>query len=343
MGWVKILKEITILIPAYNEEEVLYKLYDRLLGVIESIPYFNFELLFVNDGSKDKTVDIIKSLAEVDKRISYINLSRNFGKETAMLAGLDYAKGDALIIIDADLQDPPEIIPEMIKYWEQGYDDVYAKRRSRAGESWFKKWTAKTFYKTLRSVTNIPVQENTGDFRLLDRRCIEALSQFREIHRYTKGMFSWIGFKKKEILFDRDPRAAGKTKWNYFKLLNLAIEGITSFTTAPLRLSTILGGIVSVGAFFYMGWIITKTLLFGVGVSGYPSLMTVILFLGGIQLLSLGIIGEYLGKVFNETKRRPLYFVDEYNGEKSDTSEYYVNQRIKSKSENEDFEKVTAI
>ncbi|WP_247739309.1 glycosyltransferase family 2 protein [Bacillus sp. 165] len=310
------MKTITILIPAYNEEEVLHQLYDRLNTVTETIPFYQFEILFVNDGSKDATVDIIKSLRKKDNRVSYVDLSRNFGKETAMIAGLDHALGDALIIIDADLQDPPELIPEMIKYWEQGYDDVYAKRRTRSGETWLKKWTATVFYKFLQKLTRIPIQKNTGDFRLLDRRCVEALKQIRETQRYTKGMFSWIGYNKKEILFDRDSRAAGETKWNYFKLMDLAIEGITSFTTAPLRFSALCGFILSLFAFIYMTWIIFKTLVFGESVVGYPSLMTVILFLGGIQLLSLGVIGEYLGRIFNETKKRPLYFVDEYNDKK---------------------------
>ncbi|UOE63015.1 glycosyltransferase family 2 protein [Priestia filamentosa] len=304
------------MIPAYNEEDVLEQLYEKLTFVIEAIPNYDFELLFINDGSKDRTLEIIKEMRETDHRISYVDLSRNFGKEIGMMAGFDYAKGDAVIIIDADLQDPPELIPEMIKYWEQGYDDVFAKRRSRAGETWMKKWTAKTFYRVLQKITKIPVQENTGDFRLLDRRCIEALRTLRETQRYTKGMFSWIGYNKKEILFDRNPRAAGETKWNYKKLMDLAIEGITSFTTAPLRLSTYFGFTISLCAFIYMIFIIIKTLVVGEMVQGYPSLMTVMLFLGGIQLISLGIIGEYLGKIFTETKRRPLYFVDEYNNEK---------------------------
>ncbi|MED3724603.1 glycosyltransferase family 2 protein [Priestia filamentosa] len=310
------MKTISIMIPAYNEEDVLEQLYEKLTFVIEAIPNYDFELLFINDGSKDRTLEIIKEMRETDHRISYVDLSRNFGKEIGMMAGFDYAKGDAVIIIDADLQDPPELIPEMIKYWEQGYDDVFAKRRSRAGETWMKKWTAKTFYRVLQKITKIPVQENTGDFRLLDRRCIEALRTLRETQRYTKGMFSWIGYNKKEILFDRNPRAAGETKWNYKKLMDLAIEGITSFTTAPLRLSTYFGFTISLCAFIYMIFIIIKTLVVGEMVQGYPSLMTVMLFLGGIQLISLGIIGEYLGKIFTETKRRPLYFVDEYNNEK---------------------------
>ncbi|AXO95512.1 glycosyltransferase family 2 protein [Bacillus cereus] len=310
------MKTITILVPAYNEEEVLDQLYSRLTGVFQGIPNYNFEILFVNDGSKDRTLDIIKGFRANDKRISYVDLSRNFGKETAMIAGLDHAIGDAVIIIDADLQDPPELIPEMIKYWEQGYDDIYAKRRSRSGESWAKKWTAGKFYSLLKKTTRIPIQENTGDFRLLDRRCVEALKKIRETQRYTKGMFSWIGYNKKEILFDRDPRAAGETKWNYFKLMDLAIEGITSFTTAPLRIASFMGFTVSFGAFIYMIWIIIKTLLHGESVSGYPSMMTAILFIGGVQLISIGIIGEYLGRIFNETKQRPLYFVDEYNDDK---------------------------
>ncbi|KPU54640.1 glycosyltransferase family 2 protein [Bacillus wiedmannii] len=310
------MKTITILVPAYNEEEVLNQLYSRLTGVFQGIPNYNFEILFVNDGSKDRTLDIIKEFRVNDKRISYVDLSRNFGKETAMIAGLDHAIGDAVIIIDADLQDPPELIPEMIKYWEQGYDDIYAKRRSRSGESWAKKWTAGKFYSLLKKTTRIPIQENTGDFRLLDRRCVEALKKIRETQRYTKGMFSWIGYNKKEILFDRDPRAAGETKWNYFKLMDLAIEGITSFTTAPLRLASFMGFTVSFLAFIYMIWIIIKTLMYGESVSGYPSMMTAILFIGGVQLISIGIIGEYLGRIFNETKQRPLYFVDEYNDDK---------------------------
>lgn len=306
-------KKVTILVPAYNEEDVIQQLYTRLVTVFNTMPLYEFELLLVNDGSKDNTLLKIKLLREIDRRVSYVNLSRNFGKETAMIAGLDYAAGDAVIIIDADLQDPPELIPEMIHYWENGYDDVYAKRNSRSGETWIKKTTAKAFYKFLEKVARVPIQRDTGDFRLLDRRCVNALRQLRETQRYTKGMFSWIGFNKKEILFDRDPRAAGETKWNYFKLFDLAIEGITSFTTTPLRLSALFGCIISFFAFIYMIWIITKTMLFGDPVAGYPSLMTVILFLGGIQLISLGILGEYIGRIFNETKNRPLYFVDEYN------------------------------
>ena len=309
-------KLVTILVPAYNEHEVLHLLYERLVKLMNDNPNYNFEVLLVNDGSKDNTLEIMQELREKDKRFCYLNLSRNYGKETAMIAGLNYCKGDAVVIIDADLQDPPELIPEMIKYWEEGYDDVYAKRKSREGETWLKKFTSKMYYKVLQSFTRIQIQKDTGDFRLLDRRCVEALKSIRESQRYTKGLFSWIGYNKKEILYDRDPRAAGQTKWNYAKLIDLSIDGITSFTTAPLRWSAIFGVLVSIIGFIYMLYIIIKTIVTGIDVPGYASLMVVILFLGGIQLVFLGIIGEYLGRAFNDGEHRPLYFIDRYNEEK---------------------------
>jgi glycosyltransferase involved in cell wall biosynthesis len=306
-------KKISILIPAYNEQEVLRHLYERLGKLADETPSYDFEFLFINDGSRDRTLEIIKSYAEKDERIAYANLSRNFGKEIAMAAGLDHVTGDATVIIDADLQDPPELIPKMIKYWEDGFDDVYARRTSRSGESWLKKATSELFYKILQKSTTIPIQRDTGDFRLLDQRCVEALRQFRESQRYTKGMFSWVGYKKKEILYDRDPRAAGETKWNYFKLVNFAIDGITSFTTAPLRMSSLLGILISFVSFVYIIFLVVRTIFFGTDLEGYPSMMAVILFLGGVQLLSLGVIGEYIGRIFNETKHRPLYFIEEYH------------------------------
>ncbi len=307
------MKLISILIPAYNEEPVIEKLIRRLDTLASEARDYEFEFLFINDGSKDKTLEIIRQYAEKDSRVSYINLSRNFGKETAMIAGLDHVRGDATVIIDADLQDPPELIPEMIRFWQEGYDDVYAKRRSRKGETWLKRSTSKAYYKTLQSVTNIPIQEDTGDFRLLDRRVVEALRQLRESQRNTKAMFSWVGFNKKEITYDRNPRAAGETKWNYVKLIELAVDGITSFTTAPLRIATYAGIAVSIFAFLYLLFIVFRTLLFGTDLAGYPSIMAVVLFLGGVQLLSLGIIGEYIGRIFNEAKQRPLYLIEEYH------------------------------
>jgi glycosyltransferase involved in cell wall biosynthesis len=314
-------KTITLLIPAYNEEEVIFQLYDRINSVINNIPNYQFELLFVNDGSRDQTLDILKRLQEDDNRISFIDLSRNYGKETAMIAGFDYAKGDAVIIIDADLQHPPEVIVEMIYHWEKGYDDVYATRVKREGESWLKKYTSKKYYEILQKMSNIPVLPDAGDFRLLDRKCVNAIKEMRESQRYTKGMYSWIGFKKKEIEYNAAPRAAGDTKWSYRALIELALEGITSFTTFPLRISTYMGFTISILSFLYLIFIIVQTVMFGTDTSGYPSMMVVILFLGGIQLISLGIIGEYLGRIFNETKNRPLYFINEYSKEVAEENE----------------------
>ena len=307
------MKTITLLIPVYNEEYVLPQLFKRLDEFTKNTPDYQFEFLFINDGSTDKSFSIIVEQSKKDSRISYINLSRNFGKEIAMIAGIDYVKSDALVIIDADLQDPPELIQEMISYWEDGYNDVYARRNNRQGETWLKKKTSQWYYRILQKSTNIPIQVDTGDFRLLDRRCIEALQKFRESQRNTKAIFSWIGYKKKEIFYNRDPRLSGQTKWNYRKLLNLAIDGITSFTTAPLRMATIFGFIVSFIAFVWIVYLLVRP-LFGVSTgAGYSSLMAVILFLGGVQLLSLGIIGEYVGRIFIETKNRPLYLIEEYH------------------------------
>ena len=307
------MKTITLLIPVYNEESVLLQLFKRLDEFTKNTPNYQFEFLFINDGSIDKSFSIITEQSKKDSRISYINLSRNFGKEIAMIAGIDHVKSDALVIIDADLQDPPELIQEMISHWEDGYDDVYARRNNRQGETWLKKKTSQWYYRILQKSTNIPIQVDTGDFRLLDRRCIEALQKFRESQRNTKAIFSWIGYKKKEIFYDRDLRLAGQTKWNYRKLLNLAIDGITSFTTAPLRMATIFGFIISLIAFVWIIYLLVRP-LFGVSTgAGYSSLMAVILFLGGVQLLSLGIIGEYIGRIFIETKNRPLYLIEEYH------------------------------
>ncbi|MBP3353391.1 MAG: glycosyltransferase family 2 protein [Bacteroidales bacterium] len=310
------MKKITILIPAYNEFLSLSKLYDRLCLLMDNQKRYEWEILFVNDGSKDKTIDVIKKLRSIDNRICYVDLSRNFGKEIALLAGFDYVTGDCTIIMDADLQDPPEIIPEMLKYWEEGYEDVYAKRKTRGKESFLRKNLSLLYYHILQKTTRVEVLENVGDFRLLDKCCINALRKLRENQRYTKGMYCWVGFKKKEILFDRGDRVNGKSSFNFLSLLSLAIEGITSFTIAPLRLSTIMGLIVSTSAFIYMIAIIIKTLIWGDEVQGFPTLIVIILFLGGVQLLSLGIIGEYIGRIFNETKNRPPYFASEYNGKK---------------------------
>ncbi len=310
------MKKIDIIIPAYNEEESLPFLFERLEKIMQENANYEFEILFVNDGSKDKTLELIKKQRKKDNRISYVDFSRNFGKETAMIAGLDYATGDAAIFMDADLQDPPELIPELIKYWEQGYDDVYARRRTREGETFFKKFTSKMYYRVLQKMTKVEIQVDTGDFRLLDRRCINALKKLRESQRNTKSMFSWIGYNKKEVLYDREPRVAGKTKWNYKKLVDLAIDGITSFTTSPLRLSTFIAIPTFIVLAVYFIYVIAKCFVVHEAIQAYQAIILLILFFSGIQILLFGIVGEYLGRIFNETKNRPLYLVNEYNGEK---------------------------
>ena len=310
------MKKISIIIPAYNEEESLPMLYDRLKKLMDEVKDYEFEVLFVNDGSRDKTIQIIKEFRQKDNRICYVDFSRNFGKEVAMIAGLDYANGDCVIFMDADLQDPPELIPELIKYWEEGYDDVYARRSSRKGETWLKKFTSKMYYRVLQSLTRVPIQKDTGDFRLLDKRCVNALRKLRESQRCSKSMFSWIGYNKKEVLYERDPRIAGSTKWNYRKLVDLAIDGITSFTTSPLRISTYLSIPTFLALFVYFIYVIIKCIVINMPIQAYQAIILLILFFSGTQILLFGIIGEYLGRIFNETKNRPLYFVNEYNGEK---------------------------
>lgn len=310
------MKKLTIMIPCYNEEESLPFLIERLQKVMDEMKQYEFEILFVNDGSRDKTIELIKQYREKDERICYVDFARNFGKEIAMIAGIDYATGDGVIFMDADLQDPPELIPELVKYWEEGYDDVYAKRKTRKGETWLKKFTSTMYYKVLQKLTRIEIQKDTGDFRLLDRRCINALKKLRESQRNTKSMFSWIGYKKKEVLYDRDPRVAGTTKWNYVKLVDLAIDGITSFTTSPLRLSTFIAIPTFIVLFIYFIYVVIKSFVINEAIQAFQAIILLILFFSGIQILLFGIIGEYLGRIFNETKNRPLYLVNEYNGEK---------------------------
>ena len=305
------------MLPAYNEE-ASFPIIERCMSqVLEENPDFDWEFLFVNDGSKDNTLQQMIRLHQRDQHYNYIDLSRNYGKEVAMMAGFDFARGDAMIIMDADMQHPVNVIPEMLKYWEEGYDDVYAQRKT-SRETWFKRKSSQWYYKILQSFTRVPIQQNTGDFRLLDRSCIEALKQMRENERNTKGMYSWIGFRKKGIWYEQKEREAGETKWSFMSLLSLAVNGIMSYTIAPLRMSMILGLVVSMVAFIYLIYILVTTLLFGDPVAGYPTIMVTMLFLGGVQLLSLGIIGEYLGKVFNETKGRPGYFINSYNGERKE-------------------------
>ncbi|MBR1687996.1 MAG: glycosyltransferase family 2 protein [Prevotella sp.] len=305
-------KLVSILVPCYNEEASLPRLYEEVSRLMDEQTAYDWELFFINDGSRDRTIELINELYERDERVSFVDLARNFGKENAMLSGFDYVKGDCVVLMDADLQDPPSLIPEMLEYWEQGYQDVYARRRSRGKESWLRRTLSNAFYSILDHSTRYDVLRNVGDFRLLDRKCIDALKLLRENERYTKGLFCWIGYRKKEIMFDRGDRVAGQSNWGYRALFNLAIEGITSFTTAPLRIATIVGLIVAVWALCYMAWIILKVLVWGDPVAGYPTIMSVMLFIGAVQLICIGILGEYIGRIFNETKGRPTYLIQDY-------------------------------
>ena len=314
------MKTITIIIPCYNEAQSLPLLHAELCKLSESESGYNWEYLFINDGSRDTTIEELEKLNAQDKRCNYVDLSRNYGKEVALLAGFDYATGDCAVIMDADLQHPPHVVHEMLRKWEQGYDDVYARRKSRGQESWLRKRLSLAYYRLLSKSTRIDVLPNVGDFRLLDRRCIDALRQLREQSRYTKGMYCYIGFKKTFVEFETQDRVAGQSSMSYSVLVRLAMEGLTAYTTSPLQWATGIGIIVSLISFLYALWVIIKTIVWGDPVAGFPTLMIAILFLGGVQLLSLGIIGEYLGRVFNETKNRPVYFVQSFNGDKYDNS-----------------------
>ena len=300
---------LSIIVPAYNEEAVLPEFHRRLCLVLDSLNA-SWEIIYVNDGSSDGTMQVMTGLQ--DRQVAIIDLSRNFGKEIAMTAGLDHARGDAVVVIDADLQDPPELIPELVAKWRDGYDVVYARRTVRDGESLLKKTTAGLFYRAIQFLSRIKIPQDTGDFRLLSRRAVDALKQLREQHRFMKGLFTWIGYPQIAVYYRRDRRFAGRTKWSYWRLWNFALEGITSFSIGPLKIATYMGLLTALGAFSYAAFVIYKTVAYGEPVRGYPSLMVVVLFLGGVQLISLGIIGEYLGRMFDETKRRPLYLINRY-------------------------------
>ncbi len=302
---------ISVIIPCYNEQEVIRMCHERVTATLDPLPY-DFEIIYINDGSRDKTYEILKEINASDKRARVLNLSRNFGKEAAMTAGIDSSRGDAVIILDADLQDPPELVPELIRIWKEEHADVvYGQRVEREGETWFKKATASSFYKLINNISAVEIPRNTGDFRLMNRRAVDALRQLREHHRFMKGLFAWIGYKQVALNYNRHPRAAGTTKWNYWKLSNFAMEGITSFSIVPLRIATLAGFLISLMAFGYGSFILFKTLIFGRDLPGYASLMVIMTFLSGIQLLTIGVLGEYIGRIFGETKNRPLYFIEE--------------------------------
>jgi glycosyltransferase involved in cell wall biosynthesis len=301
---------VSVVVPAYNEAVGLDIFHRRLLRALAGLE--SWEVVYVNDGSTDTTLAVMEGLHRDDDRVAVVSLSRNFGKEIAITAGLDHAAGDAVVVIDADLQDPPELIAELVALWRAGFDMVYAKRRTRAGETWLKRATARIFYRLMQHMGNLKLPENTGDFRLMSRRVVDAVRQLREQHRFMKGLFAWVGYPTTFVLYDREPRCSGVSKWSYWKLWNLALEGITSFTVMPLKFATYAGLGVALLSMIYVAEVLVKTLIIGNPVAGYPSLMSVVLFLGGVQLMFLGVIGEYLGRVFNETKQRPLYLVERY-------------------------------
>src|SRR5579875_1954129 len=302
---------VSLVVPCFNEAACLPEFHRRASAAM-AVLGTGWEILFVNDGSTDGSLAALCALRDSDPHVALLNLSRNFGKEIALTAGLDHAQGDAIVVIDADLQDPPELIPELVAAWREGYDMVFAQREGRAGESWLKRATAALFYRVMGSVGDrgVCLPRDTGDFRLLSRRAADAVLQLREQHRMMKGLFAWVGFPSTAVPYCREPRASGRTSWSYWRLWNLAIEGITGFTVLPLKLSTYMGLAVAFFAIAFGAQLVFRTLVFGNPVPGYPSLMAVILFLGGVQLTSLGVIGEYLGRIFNETKRRPLYLVE---------------------------------
>ncbi|WP_338818488.1 putative glycosyltransferase [Moorella thermoacetica] len=298
----------TIIIPVYNEEEVIRETYRRLTLVMQSLgePY---ELLFVNDGSEDQTAKIIEALAETDDSVRLLNFSRNFGHQIAITAGMDYARGDAIVIIDADLQDPPELIPRMIEKWQEGYEVVYARRVQRKGETLFKKWTASLFYRTLRMMTEVDIPLDTGDFRLIDRKVCDVMHGIREKSRFIRGLISWIGFRQAAIEYIREERFAGKTKYPLKKMLRLAIDGITSFSHKPLKLATYLGLALSLPSFAYLVFSLGLKIFNASTISGGRWLITLLLLLNGMNFILLGILGEYIGRIYDETKDRPLYIL----------------------------------
>ena len=317
--------EVSIVVPVHNEEVNIDYLFERLESVLHSLK-LKYEIICVDDGSKDNTLACLIKHHYQNSAIKVVSLSRNFGKEIALTAGIDYANGAAVVPIDADLQDPPELIRELVAKWREGYDVVYATRRSRQGESWLKRFTANAFYRVICRMSRVPIPRNTGDFRLLDRRVVEVIKQMPERTRFMKGLFAWVGFKQISIFYDRAPRYKGKTKWNYWRLWNFAVDGITSFSLVPLKIWSYMGVILSLFAFFYAAFLIIRTLILGIVVPGYASLMVVNLFLGGIQLITLGIIGEYLGRVYEEVKQRPLYLVRNRYG-------FNLNHQVCEKSE----------
>ncbi len=311
---------LSVIVPVYNEQEVLQQFHSTVLNILEALPCL-CEIIYVNDGSQDDSWTLLQSLSSTEVNIVRINLSRNFGKEAAMTAGLDNAQGQAVILLDADLQDPPELIPKMLAKWQQGYDVVNMKRTQRHGESTFKKLSAHWYYRLLSFLSDVPIEKDVGDFRLLSRRVIEQIKNLPERTRYMKGIMAWPGFSQATITFERPERAAGETKWSFFQLIGLGLSGITSFSVKPLKLATWLGAGISFSTFIFGIFLLFKTLVFGNDVAGYPSMMLVQLFLGGIQLIAIGLLGEYVGRIYIESKARPIYIVMDNYSSKASISE----------------------
>jgi len=305
--------DLSIVVPMFNEEEMVPIFVARLTEVLAQ-GGSSYEIICINDGSRDRTAQALADAHARDDRIRVINLSRNFGKEIALTAGLDHASGRAVVPMDADLQDPPELLPAMMEQWRAGFDVVCAVRREREADSWMKRVTARAFYFVIGRLAGIDITPDAGDFRLMDRRVVVALSTLRERNRFMKGLFAWVGFRRTEVLYDRPERAAGETKYSYWKLWNLALDGITGFSTLPLRMAGYLGSLMAVASFAYGLYLAVRTLFEGVDVPGYASLMDAILFASGVQLMVLGMIGEYLGRVYGETKNRPLYLTESMLG-----------------------------
>jgi glycosyltransferase involved in cell wall biosynthesis len=299
----------SVIVPMYNEEDVIPETYNRLKRVMEGLGE-SYEIIFINDGSRDRTGEMIRDICKKDYNVKMIDLARNFGQQTAITAGMDYAIGECIVIIDGDLQDPPELIPDMIKLWRSGYNMVYGKRKSRQGETFFKKFTSKCFYRVLKRLTDVDIPVDTGDFRLIDRKVCNALKQLPERNRYVRGLMGWVGFKQTAIEFERSERFAGKTKYPLNKMLRLAIDGIVSFSFKPLKLATYVGSLVSGASFLYLIFVLVQRLFWPQSTqSGWASLIAVSLFFNGIILLILGIIGEYIGRIYDEAKGRPLYII----------------------------------
>ena len=303
-------ERLTVVVAARNEEQSLPALHPRLAAVLKRLDGVEGRVLYVDDGSTDRTWEVMQRLAHQDPQVSLLRLSRNFGKELALTAGLDQIEEGAVLILDADGQDPPELIPQFVSKWREGYDDVHGTRIQREGEGWLKRMTAAGFYRVIGRLSKTPIPADTGDFRLLSPRAVAALRQLRERHRFMKGLFGWVGFNQIAIPYRREARLAGQSNFGFWKLWNFALEGITSFSTAPLRVATYFGLMTAFFAFLFAVWIIVKAALYGDRVAGWPTMMVVILFMGGIQLIALGLIGEYLGRLYDESKQRPLYLVD---------------------------------